>query len=104
MNAVQNRPNASHFADILLQNIELGKASWKCGFEESYLDFSRIPEDSPLKDSISEYTWLGSLGEAYSPVMAILFMAYRVWQSPETLYDGMIYISKAHPTKIMPEQ
>ena len=28
----------------------------------------------------------------------------RIWQSPETLYDGMIYISKAHPTKIMPEQ
>ena len=55
-------------------------------------------------DSISEYTWLGPLGEAYSPVMAILPMAYRVWQSPETLYDGMIYISKAHPTKIMPEQ
>lgn len=45
-----------------------------------------------------------SLGEAYSPVMAILPMAYRIWQSPETLYDGMIYISKAHPTKIMPEQ
>lgn len=70
----------------------LAKASWKCGFEESYLDFSRIPEDSPLKDSISEYTWLGSLGEVYSPVMAILPMAYRIWQSPETLYDGMIYI------------
>ena len=78
----------------------LAKASWKCGFEESYLDFSGIPEDSPLKDSICEYTWQGSLGEAYSPVMAILPMAYRIWRSPATLYDGMIYVTKAHPIQI----
>ncbi len=96
--------NPKRITKTFFSHDPLAKASWKCGFEESYLDFSRIPEDSPLKDSISEYTWMGSLGEAYSPVMAILPMAYRIWQSPETLYDGMIYISKAHPTKIMPEQ
>ena len=78
----------------------LAKASKKCGYEMSWLDFSTIPEDSPLKKQISGYTWMGSLGEGYSPFMAVMPMAYRVWDSPSKLYDGMILVSNANPIVI----
>ena len=78
----------------------LAKASKKCGYEMSWLDFSTIPEDSPLKQQIAGYTWMGSVGEGYSPFMAVLPMAYRIWVSPMELYDGIILVSNAHPTVI----
>ncbi len=78
----------------------LAKASYKCGFDESYLDFSKIPDDSPLKNSVNEYTWMGSLGEAYSPLMAVIPMTYRIWRSPSELYDAMIYVSNAQPIQV----
>lgn len=78
----------------------LAKASKKCGYEMSWLDFSMIPEESPLKQQIAGYTWMGSLGEGYSPFMAVLPMAYRIWASPTKLYDGMILVSDAHPIVI----
>ena len=78
----------------------LAKASKKCGYETSWLDFSIVPDDSPLKPSITGYTWMGSIGEMYSPLMAVMPMAYRVWDSPTELYDGMIFVSNAHPIKI----
>ena len=78
----------------------LAKASKKCGYDMAWLDFSIIPDDSPLQQYISGYTWLSSIGEGYSPLMAVLPMAYRVWDSPAELYDGMILVSNAHPTVI----
>lgn len=78
----------------------LAKASAKCGYEISWLDFSKIPEESELKQQITDYTWMGSLGDYYSPVMAVMPMAYRVWRSPAELYDGMIFVTNAHPTMI----
>ena len=78
----------------------LAKASKKCGYEMSWLDFSIVPADSPLKHYISGYTWLGSIGEGYTPLMAVLPMAYRVWDSPAELFDGMILVSNAHPIEI----
>lgn len=78
----------------------LAKASKKCGYETSWLDFSTIPDNSPLKQQITGYTWMGSVGESYSPIMAVLPMAYRIWTSPTELYDGMILVSNAHPIEI----
>ena len=78
----------------------LAKASKKCGYEMSWLDFSIVPDDSPLKQQIAGYIWMGSVGEGYSPLMAVLPMAYRIWVSPTKLYDGMILVSNAHPTVI----
>jgi erythromycin esterase len=43
---------------------------------------------------------MGSVGEGYSPLMAIMPMAYRVWDSPTELYDGMIFVSKAQPIEV----
>jgi erythromycin esterase len=78
----------------------LAKASKKCGFEISWLDFSKIPDSSPLKQQTTDYTWMGSIGEGYSPLMAILPMSYRVWGSPSTLFDAMIFVTNAHPTAL----
>lgn len=76
----------------------LAKASKKCGYEMSWLEFSKIADDSPLKQQTVDYTWMGSVGESYTPLMAILPRTYRVWVSPATLYDGIIIVSSAHPT------
>ena len=78
----------------------LAKASHKCGFEKSWLDFATVPEDSALGQQIHDYGWMGSLGDGYSPLMAVLPMAYRIWRSPALLYDGMIFVSEAEPIKI----
>ena len=81
----------------------LAKASEKCGFDVSYLDFSRIGDGSVLFRQTQDYTWMGSLGESYSPViMSLLPMSYRVWRSPQTVYDAMIFVANAHPTEIRP--
>lgn len=76
----------------------LAKASKKCEFEISWLDFSKIPDSSPLRQQTTDYTWMGSVGEGYTPLMAILPMAYRVWVAPATLYNAMILVTNAHPT------
>ena len=78
----------------------LAKASKKCGYDMAWLDFSIIPDNSPLNQYISGYTWMGSVGEGYSPLMAVMPMAYRVWDSPAELYDGMILVANAHPIVI----
>ena len=77
----------------------LAKASKKCGLETSWLDFSKIADDSPLKRQTTDYTWMGSVGDGYTPLMAIMPMTYRVWVSPATLYDGVILVSDAQPTE-----
>ena len=41
------------------------KASKKCGFDISYLDFEKIPDSSELKKQVSECGWMGSLGVQY---------------------------------------
>ena len=41
------------------------------------------------------------LGEGYSPLMAFLPMSYRDWVSPKSLYDGVIFVSNAHPIVVL---
>lgn len=79
----------------------LAKASKECGFAESYLDFSTIPQGSVLKEQAEAYTWMGTLGDGYNPLlMRVLPASYRVWRSPATIYDAMIFVADAHPTEI----
>ena len=59
-----------------------------------------IPEKSELYDLISNYNYMGSVGEAYSFVMRLIPMSYRIFQEPATLYDGMILISDCTPTEV----
>ena len=79
----------------------MAKASKKIGFDISYLDFEKIPDSSELKKQVSECGWMGSLGETYSTLYRILPRGYRVWASPAELYDAMIYVSDAHPIKVI---
>ncbi len=81
----------------------LAEAAKKCGYETCWLDFSRIPDSTTLKHQITEYTWMGDVGEGYSPLMAIFPQAYRDWVSPTLLYDGVIFVTDTHPIAILKE-
>ena len=83
-------------------NDPLAVAAKKCGLETCWLDFSHIPEGTELFSRVSDYTWLGDVGEGYNPMMAVFPMAYRDWDSPATLYDAMIFVTNAHPINVLP--
>ena len=78
----------------------LAKAARENGGAECWLDFSAIPDSSVLKKQVTDYCWMGSVGEGYSALMSLLPMSYRVWRSPAELYDGMILVPRATPTEI----
>ena len=66
-----------------------------------WLDFSKIQEESELKTQVTDYSYMGSLGEFYSPLfMNLMPLSYRVWRSPAELFDGMIFVTDAHPIEI----
>ena len=70
----------------------------------SWLDFSKVPENSQLKEQITDHVSMGSLGEGYSAFfMSIFPQSYRVSQSPEKLYDGIIFVTDADPIEIREE-
>ncbi|MEG2603604.1 MAG: erythromycin esterase family protein [Clostridia bacterium] len=79
----------------------LAKAAKMAGFDICWLDFSSIPDHSELYQSISQYTYMGTLGERYSWIMRILPPSYRMFQPPAVLYDSMIFVSDATPTMIV---
>lgn len=82
----------------------LAKAAKKAGYDMCWLDFSKVPENSKLKEQITNYVSMGSLGEGYSAFfMSIFPQSYRIVQSPEKLYDGMIFVTDAHPIEIREE-
>ena len=83
----------------------LAKAAKKAGYDMCWLDFTKIPEDSQLKEQITDHVSMGSLGEGYSAFfMSIFPQSYRISQSPEKLYDGMIFVTDAHPIEIREEE
>ena len=83
----------------------LAKAAKKAGYDMCWLDFSKIPEDSQLKEQITDHVSMGSLGEGYSAFfMSIFPQSYRISKTPEKLYDGMIFVTNAHPIEIRDEE
>ena len=79
----------------------LSNAAKQCGYKICWLDFSRIPDGSTLKHQITDYTWMGDVGEGYSPLMAVLPQSYRDWVSPTLLYDGVILVTEAQPIVVL---
>ena len=73
------------------------------GLDTSWVDFNNIPEDSEVYKIISDYTYMGSIGENYSLIMRILPPSYRMFQPPAVLYDSMVFVTNATPTKINKE-
>lgn len=80
----------------------LAKASEKRGFDVSFLDFSKIPEDSALTKYIANNISMGSLGESYSALMNFVPRSYRVQRIPQDAYDAMIFVANAAPIEIKP--
>ena len=83
----------------------LAKASRKNGYDVSWLDFSVIPADGGLAEMVNGYIFMGNLGEnpmdgLNGIVYRLLPYAYRVWQVPSELYDGMIFVTQAHPISV----
>lgn len=78
----------------------LAKAAKTAGYDICWLDFSSIPENTELKKLMNQYNYLGNLGESYSLLMRILPPSYRMFQPPAVLYDSMIFVADAKPTKI----
>ena len=79
----------------------LAEAAKKCGYEICWLDFSKIPDGSTLKHQTTDYTWMGDVGEGYTPLMAVFPMSYRDWVSPTLLYDGVILVTEARPITVL---
>ena len=80
----------------------LAKASHKCGFDESYLDFSAVPKESALTRHTGSSIPMGSVGESYSFLMNITPRSYRVMRTPQRAYDAMIFVTSATPIGIKP--
>ncbi|MDO4354583.1 MAG: erythromycin esterase family protein [Clostridia bacterium] len=80
----------------------LAKAAKKCGFDVSYLNFSAVPQDSPLANYLSNKIQMGSLGEAYSILMNFVPRSYRVMRTPQDTYDAMVFVANATPIEINP--
>ena len=78
----------------------LAKASKKCGFDVSFLDFSKVPEDSILTEHLANSISMGSLGESYSVLMNFVPRSYRVRRIPQDAYDAMIFAANATPIEI----
>ena len=78
----------------------LAKASKKCGFDVSFLDFSKVPEGSALTEYTSNNISMGSLGESYSILMDFVPRSYRVRRIPQDAYDAMIFVANATPIEI----
>lgn len=82
----------------------LAKTTKMAGLDICWLDFSHVPEKSELYELISQYTYMGTIGESYSWFMRLLPPSYRIFQPPAELYDSMIFVADAKPTKIITEK
>ena len=78
----------------------LAKASKKCGFDVSFLDFSKVSEDSALMEYLANNISMGSVGEYYSVLMNFVPRSYRVWRAPQDAYDAMIFVTDTAPIEI----
>lgn len=84
----------------------LAKAAKKNGYDISWLNFSKVPEGCPLVTWLNDSSiYMGSLGEVNADgingiILRILPFSYRIYRVPSEMYDGMIFVTNAHPTEI----
>lgn len=95
------RSSTKRTNQVFYSHNPLAKASKIAGLDISWLDFASVPKNSELGELISQYTYMGNLGESYSWFMRILPPSYRIFQPPAVLYDSMIFVADANPTKIV---
>ena len=98
-----NLPEGNHKRTIqtFYSHDPLAKTAKLVGFKMCWIDFSSLEEGTEIKRHADAYTYMGTLGESYSITNRFLPPSYRMFQPPTTLYDSMIYVSNASPTKII---
>ena len=77
------------------------KAAKNLNMERCWIDFEEIPEESDFGKALADYTFMGSLGESYSPLVRVLTPSYRIFQPPAQLYDSMIFVTEASPVEMI---
>lgn len=98
------RSSTKRTNQVFYSHNPLAKTAKMAGLDICWLDFENIPKNSELHELISQYTYMGNLGEHYSWFMRILPPSYRIFQPPAVLYDSMIFVTDANPTKIITEK
>ncbi|OON95019.1 MAG: erythromycin esterase [Candidatus Epulonipiscium fishelsonii] len=100
-----NLPDGSIYSgkrtdQVFYSHDPLAKTAKMLGLETCWLDFEKIPANSEINELISQNIYMGFLGEGYSWVFR-LYRQYRIIEQPLELYDSMIFVSYAHPIKII---
>ncbi|MGL6174712.1 MAG: erythromycin esterase family protein [Cellulosilyticaceae bacterium] len=98
------RSSTKRTNQVFYSHNPLAKTAKMAGLDICWLDFAKIPENTELAELILQYINMGTLGEGYSLFMRLLPSSYRMFQPPATLYDSMIFVSNASPTKIITEK
>lgn len=101
-----NMPGASsgqRANQVFYSHDPLAKAAKQAGLDICWLDFAEASESPELAELISQYLYMGNLGERYAWFMRLLPPSYRMFQPPAVLYDGMIFVTEANPTTILDE-
>ena len=96
-------PSGKRTNQVFYSHNPLAKSAREAGFDICWLDFSQIPENSELAAQVREYSFMGNLGEQYSPFMRLLPPSYRMFQPPAQLYDSIILVTNATPITIHTE-
>lgn len=102
-----NMPRASSGSrtnQVFYSHNPLAKAAKTAGLDICWLDFAKASKSPELAERISQYTYMGTLGEGYAWYMRLLPPSYRMFQPPAELYDGMIFVAQASPTTIIHER
>ncbi|WP_312939936.1 erythromycin esterase family protein [Oscillibacter sp.] len=79
----------------------LAKAAKTAGLDICWLDFAKASKSPELTKFLTQYIYMGTLGEGYTWFMRLLPPSYRIFQPPAELYDGMILVAEASPTSII---
>ncbi len=93
--------SGSRTNQVFYSHDPLANAAKGAGYEICWLDFAKAADDPALNKYITDYNYMGSLGEGYSLLMRVIPYSYRIFQPPAQLYDGMIFVANANPTVIL---
>ena len=102
-----NLPNGSsgHRTNQVFYSYDpLAKAAMQAKLDICWLDFSYASKSPELSKWISDYHYMGSLGEGYAFWMRLLPPSYRKFQQPDEIYDSMIFVAEATPPVILNTQ
>jgi erythromycin esterase len=93
--------NGRRTNQVFYSHDPLAKAAKMAGLDICWLDFAKASRSPELAKLISQYIYMGNLGEGYAWYMRLLPPSYRIFQPPAELYDGMIFVAEASPTTII---